>query len=400
MKAITPAEAESIVTEHLKPLPATPVSFRNAYRRVLREAVLADRDFPPFNRVMMDGIAVRLDDWNGEAFANQGIQRAGQPAKRLKEGGYCLEIMTGAVVPEGADTVIPVEEILESDRHFSIREGYQPQKGQFVHRQGSDNRQGDTLLEIGTWLGAKEIAVLASCGYDEVSVSQIPRITIVSTGDELVDVPDTPDPFQIRKSNVFALEAACQSLPTPTKVNLDHLPDDRSAIAGRLPELMAESDLLLFSGGISKGKYDFLQELLLEAGAIRHFQWVRQRPGKPLWFGTAESGPVIFALPGNPNSTLTCFYRYVVDSINILAGIGKKVPEQAALSTDFEFPAPLAFFLPVQVSRSESGKLEVSPLPSQNSGDLSHLAHSDGFIELPADEKVFPVGFSAPFYSW
>ena len=206
-------------------------------------------------------------------------------------------------------------------------DGYEPKQGQFIHRQGSDNVEGDLLLPPGQLLSGKEIAVLATCGYSEIDVSAVPKITIVSTGDELVEVDETPGPFQIRKSNVYALEAACQDLPTPVEVELDHLPDDRDVIAQRLKELLEDRDVLLFSGGISKGKYDFLQDVLVESGVEKHFQWVKQRPGKPLWFGTSETGVTVFALPGNPNSTLTCFVRYVASSISILAGIGKIMPE-------------------------------------------------------------------------
>ena len=171
-------------------------------------------------------------------------------------------------------------------------------------------------------------------------------------------------------------------------------------IAERVQQLLQDTDVLLFSGGISKGKYDFLQDVLAETGVKKHFQWVKQRPGKPLWFGTSKDDITVFALPGNPNSTLTCFVRYVASSISILAGIGKILPDTAILTGSHTFPPPLAHFLPVMATHSESGALEVEPLPTQNSGDLSRLALSSGFIELPADQKEFPVGFTAPFYPW
>ncbi len=400
MDSITPKAAEKIVGSQIHPLLSEKVPFREAYGRILQEPILADRDFPPFDRVMMDGIAIALDSVKGTSYRSLGIQRAGMAAQTLKEGRYCFEVMTGAMLPIGADTVIPVEQIAESDGEFTLRPDYEPQAGQFVHRQGSDQISGDLILKEGTWLGGKEIAIVATCGYAEVAVNRIPRITIVSTGDELVPVEEIPSAFQIRTSNVYALESACRSLPIPTSVKLNHLPDDRKIIADQMGPLLEEADLLLFSGGISKGKYDFLQDVLEEAGAVKHFQWVRQRPGKPLWFGTAQSGTAIFALPGNPNSTLTCFYRYVVDSIRYMAGLGKQLPETGRLDSPFEFIPPLALFLPVTVKRIPGGSLLMNPLPTQNSGDLAGLAHSDGFIELPADQNEFPVGFSAPFYPW
>lgn len=400
MDAIFPQDADRIIESKLRPLPAERVPFNHAYGRILREPVLADRDFPPFDRVMMDGIAIAHASLESRSFRSEGVQRAGIPAMTLDDQAGCFEVMTGAVLPEGCDTVIPIEEINEKEGVFEVNAGYQPDRGQFIHRKGSDNVEGDLLLPPGQLLSAKEVAVLATCGYFEVDVSPVPKITIVSTGDELVDVHETPDPFQIRKSNVYALEAACLDLPTPVEVELDHLPDDRELITKRVRELLEDTDVLLFSGGISKGKYDFLQDVLSDVGVDKHFQWVKQRPGKPLWFGTSEEGVTVFALPGNPNSTLTCFVRYVASSISLLAGIGKIMPDSATLTKPYTFHPPLAQFLPVLVSHSETGIVEVEPLPTQNSGDLSRLALSGGFIELPADQKEFPVGFTAPFYPW
>lgn len=400
MDAITPQEADQIIESQLRPLPSEIVPFDQAYGRILREPILADRDFPPFDRVMMDGIAISFKVCEAGPFKSQGIQKAGIEAQRLENKSGCFEVMTGAVVPIGCDTVIPVEVVIEEDGLFSLKKGYLPKPHQFIHKQGSDNHMGDLLLTPGQLLTAKEIAVIATCGYAELEVSPRPNITIVSTGDELVEVHEKPTPFQIRKSNAYALEAACGGLPIPVNVKLDHLPDDRAVIANRLKGLMENSDVLLFSGGISKGKYDFLQDLLLEAGANKHFQWVKQRPGKPLWFGTSVEGTAIFALPGNPNSTLTCFYRYVASSISLMAGLGKLMPESAILTEPYTFKPPLAQFLPVSAVRSVTGSLEVQPLPTQNSGDLAGLAMSDGFIELPGDQNEFPVGFSAPFYPW
>ncbi|MCB1119907.1 MAG: molybdopterin molybdotransferase MoeA [Verrucomicrobiae bacterium] len=400
MDSITPAEADKIIAGNLRLLEPERVHFSKAYRGVLREPVLADRDFPPYDRVMMDGIAVCLDGSSRVSFVSAGVQRAGIPAQTLPGLDFCFEVMTGAVLPEGCNAVIPVEEVVESEGKFSLKENFNPEPGQFIHSQGSDNQKGDLLLPTGQYLAAKEVAVLTTCGYTEVAVTRIPRIVIVSTGDELVEVDADPGPFQIRKSNVHALQAACLALPTPTQIELHHLPDDRSVISGSLPGLLKQADVLLFSGGISKGKYDFLQEVLAEAGVVKHFQWVNQRPGKPLWFGSVKSGPLVFALPGNPNSTLTCFYRYAASAICALTGIKAKQPEMAFLKLPYRFAPLLAQFLPVKAERAETGRLEVEPVATQNSGDLSRLALSDGFIELPADQKEFPVGFLAPFYPW
>ena len=402
MDAISSQRADSIIQEQVSLLGTERIPFQEAYGRALREPVLADRAFPPFDRVMMDGIAIRGKDFSrgDRTFHSEGIQRAGAEAATLMESGSCIEVVTGAVLPGGTDTVIPVEKVAASGTVFQLNEGYEPLPGQFIHRRGSDNLRGDTLLEAGVILGGKEMALVATCGYKEVTVSVIPRVTIVSTGDELVEVDQTPAPFQIRKSNAYALAAACEAQAYPIRTRLRHLPDDREKISSKLDSILNDSDMVLFSGGISKGKYDFLEELLGAAGVKQHFHWVRQRPGKPLWFGTTEWGIPVFALPGNPNSTLTCFYRYVTLFTDKMIGLGKKSSPTALLKAPFSFDKLLTLFLPANIEFAAGGQLLAEPVAPQNSGDLARLAHTDGFVELPEDQSEFPVGFPVRFYSW
>ena len=402
MAAISAERADSLIRESARVLETEDVPFREAYGRVLREPIRADRDFPPFDRVMMDGIAVRGEDISRRirAFRSVGTQRAGVEAAALKEPGTCFEVMTGAVLPVGSDTVIPVEKVDARGDVFKLEKGYEPVPGQFVHGQGSDKLRGDTLLEPGVLLGGKEIAVVATCGYTQVSVTVPLEITIVSTGDELVEVDQTPAPYKIRKSNAYALAASCQALGYPVQTRLRHLPDDRVFIAAELPSLLEDADMVLFSGGISKGKYDFMEALLELAGVERHFHWVRQRPGKPLWFGTSKRGTPVFALPGNPNSTLTCFYRYVTLMSDKMTGLSKCHERVALLKSPFAFDKTLTLFLPASLEYGPGGQLLVEPVPPQNSGDLTRLPQSDGFIELPEDKQVFPAGFSARFFPW
>ena len=402
MAAISSQRADSVIREHGHVLGTESVPFQEAYGRALREPIRADRDFPAFDRVMMDGIALRVDDISRRVrvFRSVGMQRAGVEAATLTEPGTCFEVMTGAPLPGGADAVIPIEKVSAQGGVFKLENGYEPAPGQFIHVKGSDNRQGDTLLQPGALLGAKEMALVASCGYAQVLVTVPLALTIVSTGDELVEVDQTPGPFQIRKSNSYALAAAGQALAYPVRTRLRHLPDDRAIIADELPALLEESDMVLFSGGISKGKFDFMEELLRLAGVERHFHWVRQRPGKPLWFGTSKSGTPVFALPGNPNSTLTCFYRYVTSMSHKMVGLTEIAQPVALLKTPFTFGKALTLFLPASLEYRPDGRMLVEPTPPQNSGDLTRLPHSDGFIELPEDQDVFPAGYPARFFPW
>lgn len=402
MAAISAERAVSLIKEHGHALGTERVPFQEAYGRVLREPIRADRDFPPFDRVMMDGIAVRGDEISRRvrAFRSIGVQRAGVEAAALTEPGTCFEVMTGAVLPEGAGAVIPIERVAARGAEFQLEKGYEPVPGQFIHVRGSDNLRGDTLLEEGVVVGGKEMALIATCGYAEVTVTVPLEITIVSTGDELVEVDKIPAPYQIRKSNAYALAAACQALAYPVRTRLRHLPDDRAFIAAELPSLLEGTDMVLFSGGISKGKYDFMEELLGLAGVERHFHWVRQRPGKPLWFGTSKGGIPVFALPGNPNSTLTCFRRYVTLMSDRMTGLTRCHERVALLKSPFAFDKALTLLLPASLEYDPDGRMSVEPVPPQNSGDLTRLPHSDGFIELPEDQEVFPAGFPARFFPW
>ncbi len=400
MDALTPSDATEIILNNLTFLSKESVSFREASGRVLRQQIKADRDFPAFDRVMMDGIAINYSDFeNGiNEYKSTGIQRAGIPALAL-ESGCCLEVMTGSVVPLGADCVIPIEQVSEKDGVFTLEESIELKSRQFIHQQGSDNHSGDVLIESGTLINGKEMAVIASCGYAEVEVTIVPSIVIVSTGDELVEVDQTPGPFQIRKSNSYALASACESLGFPVKVRLEHLPDDADIIRNKLGEIIEGADVVLFSGGISKGKYDFIPGALVELGVEKRFQWIRQRPGKPMWFGTAKNGSPVFALPGNPNSTLTCFYRYAVPGLKLMAGLSNENSTQVVLAEPFNTNPKLALFVSV-VLENRDGTNQVQSCKVQNSGDLTALSNSHGFIELPASEKSLPVGSLVNFYPW
>ena len=296
-------------------LPVEEVPLGDALGLVLQEAIGADRDFPPYDRVTMDGIGIAYADWTAgvRAFEVAGIQYAGAPPQGYGGRGTCLEIMTGAVLPEGLDTVIRYEDLdireVEGKKQAQIM-APEVSERQNVHHKGTDRQAGSQLIAPGVRISPAEVAVAATVGASTVAVKKLPRITILSSGDELVDVSDKPLPHQIRRSNSYMLQAALETMRIPSKTI--HLMDDPQAIRTKLSELLVKNEVLILTGGVSKGKADYIPEALADLGVEKIFHKVQQRPGKPFWFGKkVDSSTVVFALPGNPVSSFVGFYRYI-----------------------------------------------------------------------------------------
>ncbi|CCH52312.1 molybdenum cofactor synthesis domain protein [Fibrisoma limi BUZ 3] len=385
------AEAFAITQQHLLRLPTESVSLAAATGRVLQEPVLADRDFPPFDRVSMDGIAIRYEHYAGGArqFRIAGAQFAGQPQQTLTDETICLEAMTGAMLPAQADTVVRYEDVTIADGQATILiDDLQP--GQNVHHRATDRRAGDELISAGMLLGPSEIAVAASVGRASVVVSTLPRVALISTGDELVGLTETPLPYQIRRSNTYMLRAALLSLGITA--TLHHIADDELALEDILTDLLTNHDLLILSGGVSAGKADFVPDVLARLGIQKHFHKVDQRPGKPLWFGATEAGQAVFALPGNPVSTVLCACRYVMPFLRASLGLPAERPHYAQLARTILFDPALTYFLPVRLSSEPDGRTIAHPLPGSGSADFANLLDADAFMELPADRSEFRSG--------
>jgi molybdopterin molybdotransferase len=387
-------EASDIVLSNLYVPSAEVVPLTMAVGRVLAEKIMADRDFPPFDRVAMDGIAISFETWGSgrKEFLIEDVQAAGEPVKKLRDLQNCLEVMTGAVLPEGTDTVIRYEDI-EVKENKAVVMLESTERFRNVHRRGQDARHKAILLEPGITLSPAEIALLASVGESEVRVYSMPRTAIISSGDELIDITGTPAPHQIRRSNTYALEAAMAEM----KWNgaQFHLPDRKDVLQKYLKQISAVHDVLILSGGVSKGKFDFIPEVLEEIGIKKIFHEVSQRPGKPFWFGRSDEGKTVFALPGNPVSTYMCFYRYIKPWL--LRSL-RKVPSPvyAALASDFSFAPELTYFLQVR-AEIENGKLIAYPDAGGGSGDFANLKNVNGFLELPANRNRFEAGELFPY---
>jgi molybdopterin molybdotransferase len=368
-----------------------PISYSTG--RILAETVAADRPFPPFNRVAMDGIAIAFAayDRGKTTFLIEDLQPAGQPQKALKNSDNCIEVMTGAILPVGTDTVIRYEDLAVSDKTVQLKEVVI--KGQNVHAKGIDAGELEVLLHPGMKISPAEVALMASVGMSRVTVQAFPAAALISTGDELVDIDETPLPYQIRKSNVFALQAAMHEMGWNAEVF--HIRDDKSELTKILADLATRFHVMILSGGVSKGKFDFIPEVLGEIGIKKQFHQVSQRPGKPFWFGRSESGKVVFALPGNPVSTFMCFYRYIRPWV--LKSMGCNLDQQyAILSEDFSFQPRLTCFLQVK-TKNNNGILSALPLAGAGSGDFANLKDVTGFLELPAEKSDFKKGEAFPF---
>lgn len=385
---ITVEEASRIIFENLLTPAIDTRPLTEVVGCVLAENITVDRDLPPFDRVTMDGIAINFDQWTDgrRKFAIEGTQAAGEPQKSLVNKANCFEVMTGAMLPGGCDTVIRYEdvEILDGEAIVKVDE---LQQGQSVHKQGVDAKTGEVVLERGQKLASSEIALLASVGKTRVDVLRPARVAVISTGDELVAVEDTPKPWQIRRSNSYALQAALRESGVESRSF--HLEDDPEVLKAGLTDITRDFEVMILSGGVSKGRFDYVPQTLEAIGIKKLFHQVSQRPGKPFWFG-AGNGKIAFALPGNPVSTFMCFYKYIKPWL--LRSMGVEVGETfAVLGKDFTFPPPLTFFLQVSV-RNDGGRLVATPVPGGGSGDFANLKNVDGFLELPLEKGEFRSG--------
>ncbi|MDA7506689.1 molybdopterin molybdotransferase MoeA [Akkermansiaceae bacterium] len=378
MTLITPAEAEALILSSIAPLSTERVSLECSLGRVLREPILADRSFPPFDRVTMDGIAFFKSDLN--ELRLHGLHAAGDPEPAELPAGSCWQIMTGASLPSDCDTVVPYEEVEIGETHAKINCEVVP--GRFIHRKESDASPGDLLVPAGTRIGPAQLGLAASVGAIELTVTRLPKITILGTGDELVPPEETPLPHQLRQSNGLTLRAAVEEWGA-AEITLAHLADDLASTTSGIAEALEKSDLVILSGGISKGKKDYVRPALESLIGPPLFHGVAQRPGKPLAYW-----PGVAALPGNPNSTLTTFHRYLVPTLQALVGLPQKVTSLLPLETPQQAHDFLTIYLPA--SLNEKGKLHV--LSPQNSGDFVTPLTAQGIVEIAPGTQAVTCG--------
>jgi molybdopterin molybdotransferase len=394
---ISVQEAEHIIEQHSEVLSPVSCPLAEAHGRILREDIYADRDQPPYHRVMMDGIAIspKARESGQTTFQVEAIQAAGASPIKLKDPQACIHVMTGAVLPIGCDCVIPYEDLNQQAPCVELKPDLILKPMQWVHEQGADRKKGEKLLESGTWLRAPQVAILASLGQTTVQVGQKPSVAVVSTGDEVVDVGSTVETYQIRPSNAYGIRAALKQAAY-NRVTLLHSRDDAEAMRHCLMEALVSHDVLVISGGVSMGKYDYVPAVLQMLSIAPLFHKIRQRPGKPFWFGATPGGKRVFALPGNPLSNLICFHRYVLPSLHRSAGARETAQQQVLLAESLPATGSMTLFVPV-IMRSGN---QASPIMHHNSGDLSAMAESTGFIELPEGSLPFEKGAAVIYHPW
>ncbi|WP_439130764.1 molybdopterin molybdotransferase MoeA [Polaribacter sp.] len=383
------------------------IPFLKSVGRILKEEIVADRDFPPFNRVAMDGIAIDFDAFqNGQrAFTIEGIQPAGSPQITLQNPKNCVEVMTGAVLPKNTNVVVRYEDVSLQNGIATININ-EVKDQQNIHIQGKDRKSGDVLINKNTIISASEIGVLATVGKSTIKVAKPPKVMIISTGDELVGVNEVPEAHQIRRSNIFTLVSLLERLKIPSETA--HITDDKPILKSKIENYLQTYDVLLFSGAVSKGKFDFLPEVFEELGVEKLFHKVAQRPGKPFWFGrksilvtsdeqatktkkfNIKRQAVIFAFPGNPISTFVNCLAYFCAWYYKSVGVNEPVAT-AILDADITFKPNLAYFLQVKLTY-RLGQLVATPVTGNGSGDLASLVNADAFIQLPKDKIHFKKG--------
>ena len=398
---LTPAEADRLIGQHLQCLPIESLPLAQCAGAVLRENIYAERDQPPFDRVAMDGFALRGASVSAASrtLRIQGTQAAGDPPLTLASDDACIEVMTGAVLPAGCDSVVAVEEISVNAGSATLVERVRVEPWLNVHRRGSDTRQGALLVSAGVRLHAPEIAAAAGAGMARIRVSSQPMLAVISTGNELVEPGEPVLAHQVRRSNAYGIVAALRERGFQ-RVADDHIDDNPTELKDRLHFHLQTHDVLVLSGGVSMGRYDLVPACLQELGVRAVFHKVAQRPGKPLWFGMAPSGAAVFALPGNPVSTLVCLSRYVLPALSASLGEEPPVPERMSLGAAVTVTPPLTYFMPVRVQHDDWGRSWAMPAPTNGSGDFAALAGTDGFIELPPGPNTYAKGFVARLYRW
>jgi molybdopterin molybdotransferase len=328
------------------------------------------------------------------SFKIEGIQPAGSAQITLKNKENCIEVMTGAVLPNNTNTVIRYEDVTIENGFATINIDA-INEAQNVHQKGKDGKKGDLLINKNTKISAAEIGVLATVGKSFVKVAKQPKVMIISTGDELVGVDEFPLEHQIRRSNVFTLVSLLERLNITTET--DHISDDKPVLKSKIKNYLQEYDVLLFSGAVSKGKFDFLPEVFDELGVEKLFHKVAQRPGKPFFYGKTTNCNV-FGFPGNPVSTfvncLVYFYPWYYKSVNL-----NVEQETAILSENVSFKPNLVYFLQVKLE-TKNGNLIATPIQGNGSGDLASLVSADAFIQLPSEQSEFESGEVFPLIKY
>lgn len=388
-------EALDFILDSTPPGKTDSVYIENALDKVLAQDIFATRSYPPFDRVTMDGIAISNQSISRE-FKVESIAKAGEKVKKLNQSDSCIEVMTGCPLPSGCDIVIPYEEVeIKNEVAKIINPSYEYKK--FIHDKASDYKKDDLLIKKNTPITSAALGIIAAQGINKIKVYTLPSISIISSGDEIKELSEQIQEHQIYRSNPYMLERELKGLAN-FKINKFHIQDNLEETIKTLTLALDQSDLIIVCGGVSKGKFDYIPAALDRLEVKKIFHRVSQRPGKPLYYGI-KGEKQIFGLPGNPVSALVCLRKYVISSIEKQIGLsGQKI--YGVLTKSIEFKKDLTYFVAVSAAFDPNGRLLLTPIETNTSGDFNSLCYSNGIIELPKDRHIFSPGESFLYYPW
>lgn len=389
---ITVNEVDDYIRRLATPVASETLPLHQGFGRCLRQALIAKRPAPPFDRVMMDGFAIKYSTKH-RSFFIAGTTPAGQEPELLADSESAIEVMTGAMLPPGADCIVPVESCEIRDRMILLSPDCKIEPGQFIHRLGSEYSSGDSILSSGVQLNSAHLALAASEGYAWLDVSANLRVLLVTTGDEIISLGNAPKPWQIYGTHATAISAPLGRMHD-VLYECVHVNDSLDALTKTLCERAKHVDLVILCGAMSKGRKDYGIQAIEHSGFEVIFHRVAQRPGHPMALAR-HKGTLLFGLPGNPLAVLFTFYRYVLPALDRLRGIEPLSPLAIKLKSDTLSLADATRYVPCQISNGQ-------PILSQphNSGDLRCLACSNGFVEIPPKNAETESGNYAYYWPW
>ncbi len=395
------AEAKRLVAEHVPVLGEETLPLEQAQGRVLAEPILADRDLPPADTSAMDGYAVQWEDVRepGAVLRIVGEVRAGASPHHVRVvPGSCVHILTGAQLPQGADTVVMAELSEQGPEAGTVRLFGHAERGQHIRRRGEDVRAGATVLSPGTSIGPAEIATLATVGRREVRVVRAPRVAVLATGDEVVPIEAAPAPHQVRNSNAWTLRAQLRELGLDAE-DLGVARDTRGELEALLRRGL-ERDVLLVTGGVSVGRYDYVAQSLAALGVETVFHRVAVRPGKPVLFAR-HAGGLVFGLPGNPVSAFTGFAVFVAPALRRMMGHRNPEPPlwRARLGARFKRKPGRTHYHLAWIEWGEQ-TLRATPVRTMGSADVVSMTRANGFIVAPGGAHALEEGAWVDVLPW
>ena len=387
---ITVEKALKIVARETPTLKPERLPLEQALGRVIAEDIIADTDMPPFDRSQMDGYAVRAADTENAPITLKlvGESAAGRGWHQTLRAGEAVRIMTGAPLPKGADAVQKIEETSEHGISVTIREP--TSTGRYIVYKGKEIKKGKVVLASDTKITPNNIAVPAAFGYAKLKVAKRPRVAILSTGTEIVDVAKRPKRDQIRNSNSIMLRALCELAGADSTI-LPHVGDDISDLRSQISEAARTADILITTGGVSVGKYDLTKLALRELGAEIFFERLRLKPGKPTVFARLKK-TLIFALPGNPVSAAVTYYLFVRSAVMRMQNARKPYLKRgtAVASKPVKAPKERDAYLPASLSSDANGTLVAEPLDWHGSSDFIGFARTDALLAVKRGTTIEP----------